>query len=351
MPDVFFPRVVGNEALRRRIGREFSEHSFSHAYILEGPRGFGKHLLARELAMAAACENRQSAQHTLPCGTCKFCRKIAADNCPDIITVKREEDRATMSVDVIRAMRAGIATVPNDLDIKVYIIEDAHRMTKQAQNALLLTLEEPPPFVLFLLLTEDARALLETVRSRAPILRLQPIEREAMRTYLLKDPKAVAAGAPALLCERPEEFEAILSLSGGAIGRALELLAPEARRPHMTQREHATRILQLLASNKEPDQLLLLVQSLGTARETVTAELTTLSLALRDLVLLTRTDRAPLLFYTDREAAGEIAAHFTTAHLLELLLATEAAVKALAANANVKLTLTHLLSKLLGAND
>ena len=68
----FFPEISGNHALRHRIGTEFYRHSFSHAYILEGPRGSGKHTLARQLAMAAACENRESEGHPLPCGKCKF---------------------------------------------------------------------------------------------------------------------------------------------------------------------------------------------------------------------------------------------------------------------------------------
>lgn len=342
----FFPGICGNESLRRRIGAEFYEGAFSHAYILEGGSGFGKHLLARQIAMAAACENRKSSTHPLPCGTCKHCRKIAAGSCVDVITVAKPEGRATMSVDTVRALREGIATVPNDLDIKVYIIEDAHTLTKQAQNALLLTLEEPPAFVLFLLLSEDAGALLETVRSRAPIFRLQPLDRNAMQHFLTTSPVGIAGGAPALLRERPEEFEALLTLSAGSVGKALTLLDPQKRAPLMQQKEDAERMLRLLAAHAGQDELFLLLRSLGTARDELSARLTTLLLALRDLTLLSRTEHAPLLFFTNREQAIELAASFTTARLLLISRTVEEAKEALAANANVRLTLTQLQAQL-----
>ena len=342
----FFPDICGNESLRRRIGAEFCEGSFSHAYILEGGRGYGKHLLARQMAMAAACENRQSKSHPLPCGICRSCRKIAAGNCLDVITVSKPEGRATMSVDTVRALREGLATVPNDLDVKVYIIEDAHTMTKQAQNALLLTLEEPPSFVLFLLLSEDAGALLETVRSRAPVFRLQPLSRDAMRSYLTASPAGIAGGAPTLLQEHPEEFEALLTLSAGSIGEALTLLDSKKRAPLMQQREDTARILRLLAAHTAQDELFLLFRSFGASREELNARMTTLLLALRDLTLLSRTEHAPLLFFTNREQAIELAASFTTARLLLISCAVEETKEALAANANVRLALTRLQAQL-----
>ena len=342
----FFPGIVENRALLRRIGAEFFAHSFSHAYILEGPRGCGKHLLARQMAMAAACEARNDDGKPFPCGTCRACRKIAADNCLDVITVKKPEDRTTMGVETVRELRAGLKVVPNDLDVKVYIIEDAHTMTTAAQNAFLLSLEEPPAFVLFLLLTEDARALLETVRSRAPILRLQPIPHDAMREFLTASSVGISCGGAALFKERPEEFEAILQLSDGSIGKALSLLDAKKRAPLLERRALAEDLLELLAKGGAQDEIFLLLRSFGSGRDEFRQRLAMLKLALRDLVLLTRTEHAPLLFFTDREKAETLAARFTTAKLLGFVRAVEQTDEALASNANVRLSLTRLQTQL-----
>lgn len=343
----YFDRLVGNDALRHRLGTEFSGSSFSHAYIIEGPRGSGKHTLAREIAKAAACLSKDKGQTPVPCGTCKFCRKIESGTCPDIITVSRGEDRATMGVDTVRAMRADVATIPNDLDVKVYIIEDAHTMTEQAQNAFLLTLEEPPSFVLFLLLTEDASALLETVRSRAPVFRMQPIEKEALRSYLLTSPEAKRAGAAALADKDPVEFEELLLLAGGKIGTALELLDPQTRLPQ-TKRRHAVKdIIGALSAPNVGEQLFLTLRGAGQNREELKALFSQLQVALRDLILLSKREHAPLLFFTDKDEALTLTDRLTVGKLFSFAGATEEAIDALSANANVSLTLTHLLVRLL----
>ena len=347
MSDLFFPQFAGNSTLRAQLATDLRHATFSHAYILEGPQGFGKHTLARLIAMAAACERRTDEGAPLPCGQCKFCRKIAAGNCHDVITVSREADRATMGVNVIRDLRRGIAAVPNDLNLKIYIIEDAHTMTEEAQNAFLLTLEEPPPFVLFLLLTENAGALLETIRSRAPRLRLQPIAREALAEHLLHSPEGISAGAPTLKREASEEFEALLTLSGGSIGRALTLLDATARAPHLQYRENAKRLLALLADRDKGEGILLLLRSFGTVRQEVLAQLSAVSLALRDLILLSQSEHAPLIFFTDREAATDLAESFTAMRLFSLGEQIAAAEAMLERNANVRLTLTHLFTQLL----
>ncbi len=338
----YLNELVGNAALRARIGEDIASGTFSHAYILEGDEGSGKHTLARAIAMSLACENRQNDAEPLPCGHCKSCRKIAAGNCPDLLYVTREKDRATMGVDVIRELRTDVPVLPNDLDFKVYLIEEAHLMTPQAQNAFLLTLEEPPAFVLFLLLANDADVLLETVRSRAPVLRMQPVDDATLSSYLLSpDRPAVARVAKALREQSPHDFAALLRMSEGRIGRALALLEEKKRAPLLARRDTAQRVCELLSRGCGGTELLSLLYTFDKSREEATARLSCIRDALRDLLALSLSDTAPLAFFTNREKAEDLSTCFTPSAILARIQATNEALDALSINANVRLTLTQ----------
>ena len=343
----YLATVVGNAALRQRLGQELEENAFSHAYILEGPAGIGKQTLALALSLSLACENKNSKEHPLPCMKCPTCRKILSGNSPDVIHIRREEDKTTMGVDVVRRLRNDVAVVPNDLHLKIYLIHDAHTMTVQAQNALLLTLEEPPAFVLFLLLSEDADALLETIRSRAPILRMQPVSDTEMADYLLHNAEEnVCRAAAALRQSAPDDFAAVLRMAGGRIGAAIPLLDPEKREPLLKNRADVMEICRHLADRTHTNELLSALLAFGKNRESVAGKLQLLESALRDLLLLGYNETARLLFFTDRESAIEQSAHFTASRLLSAVSAVEQTVAALSANGNVRLLLVQLLLKL-----
>lgn len=344
----YLTSVAGNAKLRGRLGSDLEDGSLSHAYIIEGPKGIGKSTLALELAMALACQNSADPSHALPCGKCDSCRKIAEGNSPDVIHVYRENGKATMGVDVIRALRTDVHTVPNDLSFKVYLIHDAHTMTTQAQNAFLLTLEEPPAFVLFFLLSQDAASLLETIRSRAPILRMQPVSEQEIEDYLLspaRDPKLRRA-ASALKNDAPSDFAAILRMANGCIGTAIELLGEARQAPLMEHRAAVSRICELLSERTRPDELLSTLLAFGTNREEVSARLLLLEMALRDLLLLNYSESAALLFFTDPSAASELAGRFTARRLLQISEAVRETIVSLSANRNVRLLLIQLHNKL-----
>ena len=344
----YLTSIAGNQRLRQRLGKDLEAGSLSHAYIIEGPKGIGKSTLALEMAMALACESSADPSTALPCGKCASCRKIAQGNSPDVIHVYREEGKATMGIDVIRALRTDVHTVPNDLSFKVYLIHDAHTMTTQAQNAFLLTLEEPPAFVLFFLLSQDASALLETIRSRAPVLRMQPVCEQEIEAYLLspaREQKLLRA-AMALKNEAPSNFAAVLRMANGCIGTAIELLDESRQIPLMEHRAAVSRICELLAERTRPDELLSTLLAFGVNREEVIAKLSLLELALRDLLLLTYSETASLLFFTEQDAAAELAGRFTARRLLDLSKAVRETVTSLSANQNVRLLLIGLHNKL-----
>ena len=140
--------------------------ALSHAYIVSAPAEEG-YRAALSLAEAMLC----TAPGDRPCGTCENCRKAAKGIHPDILTVARQTDdkgkpKREVYVEQIRALVADAVVLPNEADMKVYIIRDAGMMNAAAQNALLKILEEPPRFVSFILVTDTPGTLLETVRSR-----------------------------------------------------------------------------------------------------------------------------------------------------------------------------------------
>ena len=329
--------VVANERLRARLGDELLASKLSHAYILSGESGFGKHTLALHLAAALVCEHQKDAHKALPCLECPTCRKILAGNSPDIIYVNRG-DKATLGVDPIRELRQDVYIPPNDLSVKVYIIEDAHLMTLQAQNAFLLTLEEPPSYVLFLLLCENPSLMLETIRSRAPVMRLEPVPNELILQYICKK----VPEARRMLEDDRGALEELVVAADGSIGRALELLDPKLYKPLSERREIARAFARLCASPKNTGDAMRLLNSLGSRRDELIEQFGTILLCLRDLLLCKQTENPPLCFFSDREEASSLAYTFTTPALLSLCDSVSDATDRLRANANVRLTVTAL---------
>ena len=340
------PRLWGNDALRARIGNDILTHRLSHAYILEGRYGMGKHTLALQIAAAQSCENKQDESMPLPCGTCKSCKKILEGKSPDVIWISREKGKMQMTVDVVRYLRSDVLIPPNDLDTKVYIIEDAHTMNNQAQNALLLTLEEPPAYVLFLLLCEDAGNMLETIRSRAPVYRLQPLPMQAVGSYIEKYAPS-KNNLPA-----NETLEQVLMAADGSIGKALDLLSPKESAPILAARQAALDLLDAIPAKGE--RVLHALIPFGVRkdenrteikRDEVLYKLQTLLRALRDLIAVRRCDLATvsLCFFTDREQAAAYSLRFTMQDLLRLLEETSKATESISErNANIRITLCQM---------
>ena len=215
-----FSDVCGNKKLIEHIKSEVRRGGTGHAYIIEGERGVGKHEFALALGTALLCESKSGA---LPCGECSACKKAVSGSHPDIKTINRG-DRATLGVEAIRNLRSDVYIIPSEAEKKIYIIEDADTMTVQAQNAFLLTLEEPPSYVVYLLLCRDSSSMLETIRSRAPSLRLSPASSAELEEYIIGRSHA----AKRLRDTDVDFWRELIVLSAGNAGRALELLEGKA---------------------------------------------------------------------------------------------------------------------------
>ena len=202
-----FNRFVGNKGTVERLDSMLLSGRVPHAFIIEGAVGTGRRTLANMLARALACTGENK-----PCGECTCC--LMSEN-PDIVTVLPE--KANITVDKIRKIREEAYILPNQSDKRVFIIPDANLMNEQAQNALLKVFEEPPKRVAFILTCEYANQLLATVRSRAVVLKLSSVQKDAAVKYILEQNSEFNSA----------EVELAVADEDGNIGRALIRLSGE----------------------------------------------------------------------------------------------------------------------------
>ena len=331
---VEFDSVPGNDELKQLLARELSDGTLSHAYIIEGERGVGKRALADAVAKAALCQGGGER----PCGVCASCRHFEAKSHPDVTVVGRD-GKATIGVDVIRDMRADTHIIPSESERKVYIIEDADTMTAAAQNALLLSFEEPPPYVLYLLLCTDSKSLLETIRSRAACLHMRPCTESELGEYLTRK----YGNRAKRVRENDALWREMLVGAGGNPGTAAELLDEKALSTYVERKKSTLALVTSMMSGGTDAVTTVTSSAMRKLKRDDAAQiLDDGERAVRDMIMAKKTDSFDLCFFPTVNDARDAGSAFTSRTLCMTAAELRASRDELDANMSVPTALLSL---------
>lgn len=178
-----FEEILGNEMVKDHFKKAIANHKISHAYILTGEAGMGRKSIANAFAMTLLCEKGGSE----PCMSCHSCKQVMSGNHPDLIYVTHEKPGSIGVDDVREQINYTIMIRPYSSYYKIYIVDEAEKMTVQAQNALLKTIEEPPSYAVIILITTNQEAFLPTILSRCVQMKLKPLKDFTIKSYLTQN--------------------------------------------------------------------------------------------------------------------------------------------------------------------
>lgn len=319
-----FSTIIGHETTIEHLKRAIETNQVSHAYLIQGEAGSGKKTIADAFAQTLQCEKGQPEA----CGQCRSCHQAASGNHPDIIHVTHEKP-GSIGVDEIRSQLVNDVQIkPYQGNYKVYIVPEAEKMTPQAQNALLKTLEEPPAYAVILLLTTNAGMMLDTIRSRCVLLNLKPVPDRMVKSYLMEH------------MEIPDyQADICVAFSQGNIGKAIALASSENFNAIKAAAVH------LLVHVKEMDihEIVAAVKNVVQYKITIHDYLDILSVWFRDVLYFKATRDVDGIVFRDQ--LGSIRGNASTSSYegLEVILqAIQKAKTRLDANVNFELTMELL---------
>lgn len=319
-----FKDIIGHEQVIHHLQNAIRQKKISHAYLLCGDAGSGKRPVAEAFAKTVLCEEGG----IVACGRCKSCRQIESGNHPDFRPVVRE--KAALGVKEIREqVTADVQIKPYSSEYKIYLIDEAEKMTEEAQNALLKTIEEPPEYAVFLLLVSRRELLLQTVLSRCVLLPFYPVATDRIKQFLMEK-----RGVPDYLAESAAAF------SGGLVGRAVQYAESEAFSEQRTEVLHLVKDIDDMTMAEIMENVKLIASKKDTAAE----YLDMILLWYRDVLLYKAAKNVNSLLFTDElEAIAAQAGKRSFENLQGIVEALEQVKQRLKSNVNFENALELLL--------
>lgn len=320
-----FQDIIGQDQIKEHLQNAISLGKVSHAYILHGERSSGKEYIANVFAMALNCES----QETKPCMNCHSCKQALSQNQPDIIRITHEKP-ASIGVDDIRGqINSDMSIKPYASPYKTYIINEAEKMTVQAQNALLKTLEEPPSYGVIMLLVNNLNTLLPTILSRCIVLDMKPVKDELVMKFLMEE------------MEVPDyKAKVCTAFARGNIGKA-KALASSEEFDHI--REEAVNLLKYI-TDMEISDIVFAIKKIQEYKFDISDYLDILAVWYRDVLLFKATnDVNHLIFKEEIQYIRKVADRCTYEGIEVIIQALQKAKNRLQANVNFDLTMELLL--------
>jgi len=306
-----FDGVLGQEHAKALLAAALRRDRVTHTWLFSGPDGSGKTLLATEFAKALLCR-RGDGPHG---NDCAECRMIANDNHPDFMLVQHKEGKRVITIDQARALSQALNLKPVQSRLRVAVIREADRMREEAANALLKTLEEPPPYVALILTTHRPRNLLDTIRSRCCQVRFAPLAPEHIRRILSEQTEFP-----------PSQVAAAARLAEGSAGKAFRALESGCIEFHLALLDRVLAMTDQAPFHLSDDVLTWLKTAAGnleTQRVRLRELLRLLTCAYRDILLLRKAEAPDQLFHPEHADQLRAAAHRLTPlqirHIIEAL--------------------------------
>ena len=304
--------------------KAIENHKISHAYILTGEAGMGRKSIARAFAMTLLCEKGGSE----PCMSCHSCKQILAGSHPDLIYLSHEKP-ASIGVDDIREqVNDTIMIRPYSSYYKVYIIDEAEKMTVQAQNALLKTIEEPPSYAVMILITTNEEAFLPTILSRCVKLKLKPLRDTTVKAFLTEH-----LGIP------EKDADIYAAFARGNLGRAIHIASSE----EFKELYQKTMNLLHYVETVDISMLLECIREIKDQKFDLEEMLDLMQLWYRDVLMYKVTKDMNLLIFRDEyKLINETGQKVDYTGLEKILAAIDTARTRLNANVNMELTMELL---------